>query len=73
MLDPPHCDLIWDYMVGGKNNTTKENLPKNKLLFMDTLQVTFGSLWKLTQLEIQVEVNIFVAFVYEGVIIYTDK
>lgn len=57
----------------GKNNTTKENLPKNKLLFMDTLQVTFGSLWKLTQLEIQVEVNIFVAFVYEGVIIYTDK
>lgn len=40
---------------------------------MDTLQVTFGSLWKLTQLEIQVEVNIFVAFVYEGVIIYTDK
>lgn len=73
MLDPPHCDLIWDYMVGGKNNTTKKNLPKNKLLFMDTLQVTFGSLWKLTQLEIQVEVNIFVAFVYEGVIIYTDK
>lgn len=54
-------------MVGGENNTTtkKKNLLKPKLFFMDSLQVTFGSLWKLAQLEIQVEVNIFIAFVYE--------